>query len=227
MNQEGKREDSQCFCRPSSFILRQGVLLMPVAINRQPLAGLLSAFGRILPALGVSATTCSLPESDVRRALTVDRPVAEVFPAFARYTNWPRLLRRLYQVEDLGFGLSRWKAAGPAGLSVCWFARVTRYIPNELIAWQSESSSTIPITGSIRFEPVGPNRTRVVVRLSYQLPGGRLGRFVAWLFGTNVESALDEALARVKELLEEEQPAARAEMAQQTRGCPVALPEVR
>jgi len=199
---------------------------MPTAITQEPLAGLLHAFGRILPGFCVSATTHARPEAEVRRALTVQRPVGQVFPVFARYTNWPSFMRHLYQVEDLGFGLSRWKAAGPAGLSVCWYARVTRYIPNELIAWQSESSSTVPITGSIRFEPAEHNQTRVLIRLSYQLPGGRLGRFIAWLFGTNLESALDEELQRVKQLIEE-QPAATAETAQQTRACAAAVPAMR
>jgi len=188
---------------------------MPTAIVQEPLANLLSVLGLVVPAFRTSAVDWQ-QEGDVRRALTVNRPVQRVFPFFARYTNWPTFMRHLYQVEDLGFGLSRWKAAGPAGLSVGWLARVTRYIPNELIAWQSESGSTVPITGSIRFQPADPAQTRVIIRLSYRIPGGRLGRFVAWLFGTDLESALDEELERVKQLIEAEQPAASAQTAQHT-----------
>jgi uncharacterized membrane protein len=186
---------------------------MPVLISQEPLASLLSAFGLVVPACRTAEAGRRREEGEIRRALTVNRPVQCVFPVFARYTTWPEFMRHLYQVEELGFGLSRWKAAGPGGLSVTWYARVTRFIPNELIAWQSESGSTFPISGSVRFEPANAQRTRVLVRLSYRLPGGRLGRFVAWLFGTDLESALDEELQRVKQMIESEQPAARAEPA--------------
>ena len=178
---------------------------MPTAITQAPFDALLGAFGAILPVFR-TAEASRWRHGEVRRALIVHRPVQRVFPFFARYTDWPRFMRHLYQVEDLGFGLSRWKAAGPAGLPVRWFSRVTRHIPNELIAWQSECGSTVPITGSIRFEPLDHD-TRVHVRLSYQLPGGRLGRFVVWLFAIDLESALDEGLVRAREWIEAEQPA--------------------
>jgi uncharacterized membrane protein len=188
---------------------------MPAALTH-PLASLLSAVSRALPAWRATEANRQREYADFRRVLTVNREVRQVFPFFARYTSWPRFMRHLHEVEDLGFGLSRWKAAGPAGLSVTWHARMTRYVPNELIAWQSEAGSTVPISGSIRFEPAGSHRTHVIIRLSYRVPGGRLGRFVAWLFGTNVESALDEELGRVKELIEAGQSARQLKTAQRT-----------
>src|SRR5262249_54239754 len=126
-------------------------LSMPGAIiTREPLTWLRSAVGLVLPAWGVGRRAL---DGEVRRALTVRRGVRDVFGVFSRYTAWPRFLRHLREVEDLGFGLSRWKAAGPAGLSVSWYARVTRYIPNDLIAWQCESGRALRIAGSVRFEP--------------------------------------------------------------------------
>jgi uncharacterized membrane protein len=180
---------------------------MPGAITQET-AGLLSAFGRALPVFGTTPAGRWSGEVDLRRAVTVRQPIGRVFAAFARFTRWPDLMPHLYRVEDLGFGLSRWQARGPAGLAVGWTARLTRYIPNELIAWRSEAGSTVPISGSIRFERSGPDRTRVLVRLSCRLPGGCLGRFLAWVFGTDLESALDEELERLKQWMEAEPPAA-------------------
>jgi uncharacterized membrane protein len=163
-------------------------------LTRQPLACLWHALGRRRTA-GVAQV-----------ALTVDRPVCRVFRFFARYTSWPGFMRHLYAVEDLGYGLSRWKAAGPAGLSVGWTAHVTRYVPNELIAWQSAGrTSAIALNGSVRFESLRPGQTRVLVRLCYQLPAGRLGEFIAWLFGADPESILDEELTRAKNVIESEE----------------------
>ncbi len=171
----------------------------------RPLAGVLNILGLVLPAFGVSRACRQRNEREARLALTVERPVDQVFACFARYTSWPRFMRHLYRVEEIGFGLSRWQAAGPAGLAIAWTARVTRYIPNELIAWSTEARSSLAFTGSTRFEPAGPGRTRVLVRLSYHLPGGRLGWFIAWLFGADPESILDEELARAKQWIEQEE----------------------
>ena len=181
---------------------------MPGLLTQEPVAGLLGAFVRIVPMFGATAAGHTCREEVVRRAVRFEQPVGRIFTFFARFTTWPQLMPQLYQVEDLGFGRSRWQAAGPAGLPVGWTARLTRYIPNELIAWRSEAGSTMPISGSIRFERSGPDRTRVLVRLSCRLPGGCLGRFVAWLFGTDLESALDEELERLKQWMEAEPPAA-------------------
>jgi uncharacterized membrane protein len=170
------------------------------ALTRQPLACVVHALGLVVPGLAPGRTA-----GQAQIALTVERPVGRVFPFFARYASWPRFMRHLYEVEEIGFGLSRWKAAGPAGLPVGWTARVTRYVPNELIAWQSQAGSAVAIDGSIRFEPLGAQQTRVLVRLYYQLPAGRLGQFVAWLFAADPESILDEELTRVKQLIETEE----------------------
>ncbi len=163
---------------------------------REPLAGL---FGLVRPAVR------SVPGGyggDIRKVLTVERPIHRVFSCFANYTTWGRVLPGLRGVEDLGFGLSRWRVAGPAGLSVGWLARLTRFIPNELIAWRSEPGSTLPNAGSIRFEPAGAGSTRVVLRVGYDVPAGGLGRFAAWLFGCDPEVVVEEALAGLRSLIE-------------------------
>jgi uncharacterized membrane protein len=164
---------------------------------REPLAGL---FGLVRPAVH---TATAGHGGDVRKVLTVERRIQRVFPVFANYTTWPRVLPRLRQVEDLGFGLSHWRIAGPVGLSVHWLARLTRFIPNELIAWRSEPGSTLPNSGSIRFEPAGAGSTRVLLRVGYDVPAGSLGRFAAWLFGCDPDEVLDEALAGLRCLIEE------------------------
>jgi len=72
--------------------------------------------------------------------------------------------------RDLGGGRSHWVVEGPAGVPVSWDAVVTRFVPNQVLAWKSEPGSAVPNAGVIRFEPTGDGDTRVDIRLSYNPP---------------------------------------------------------
>src|SRR5262249_33201328 len=109
------------------------------------------------------------------------------------------------EVRDLGNGRSHWAAEGPAGIPVRWDAVITRFVPNQLLAWRSEPGSVIANAGILRFEATPEGNTRVDIRLSYNPPGGALGHFAARLFGADLKSLMDEDLVRLKGLSEEGQ----------------------
>ena len=140
---------------------------------------------------------------EVHKTITVGGPPERVFPFFADYANFPRFMRRLREVRDLGGGRSHWVASGPAGVPVSWDAVITRFIPNQVIGWKSEPGSVVANAGVIRFEPVAGGNTRVDIRLAYNPPGGALGHLAALLFGADPRSALDEDLVRLKGLIEQ------------------------
>jgi uncharacterized membrane protein len=139
--------------------------------------------------------------------LTIAGPVERVYPFFARYDTFPRFMRNIREVRDLGGGRSHWVARGPAGVSVRWDAVETAREPNRALAWKSEPGSRVPNAGIIRFEPVGED-TRVSIRFSYNPPGGALGHFAALLFGADPKGLMDEDLVRLKGLIETGQAAA-------------------
>jgi uncharacterized membrane protein len=139
----------------------------------------------------------------VRKTLTLQGPVERVFPFFASYTNFPRFLASVQEVRDLGRGHSRWIVTGPAGVPVSWNAVITRFEPNQVIAWRSERGSLIPNTGLLRFESLSDDRTRVHIQFAYNPPAGALGHLAAMMFGVDPKSSLDEDLVRIKTLIEE------------------------
>ena len=140
---------------------------------------------------------------DVRKTITIDEPREQVFQFWTKYANLPRFMAHLKEVRDLGGGRSHWVAVGPGGMPVTWDAILTRFVPNELIAWRSEPNSIIANAGIVHFEEVHPGATRVSIFLSYNPPAGVLGHFAALLFGADPKSAMDEDLIRLKSLLEE------------------------
>lgn len=69
---------------------------------------------------------------------------------------------------------SAWTVAGSAGADVSFEAAITRFEPNELIAWKTLPGAAVQHAGVVRFDP-NPSGTRVHVRMSYN-PARRRAR---------------------------------------------------
>jgi len=138
---------------------------------------------------------------EVQKTLTVNASPDRVFEEWADYRNFPRFMSHVVEVRNLGGGRSRWTVKGPASIPVSWTAAITRYVPDQIIAWRSEPGSVIANRGMVRFESV-QGGTRVHVRLAYNPPGGALGHVAALLFGADPKSAMDDDLVRFKSLIE-------------------------
>jgi uncharacterized membrane protein/uncharacterized protein YjbJ (UPF0337 family) len=143
---------------------------------------------------------------EVRKTIDIRSPIDDVFAAWADYRNFPRFMSRVREVRDLGNGRSHWVVEGPTGAPVHWNALVTRYGPNEVIAWRSEPGAVVQHSGIVHFRPNPDGSTHVSVQLSYNPPGGALGHGVAWLFGADPKHQLDEDLMRMKTFLETGRP---------------------
>src|SRR5438093_1363742 len=95
---------------------------------------------------------------------------------------------------------------GPAGLKVEWDAEIINEEPNRLIAWRSLEGSQVSTAGSVQFNPApGGRGTEVVVTLKYDPPGGKLGSWLAWLFGEEPSLQVRDDLRRFKQLAEAEE----------------------
>jgi uncharacterized membrane protein len=144
---------------------------------------------------------------DVHKTLNINAPLDMVFGFFANYGNFPYFMSNVVQVQDSFYGRSHWVVKGPAGMQVEWDADLTRFVPNESIAWQSVEGATIANAGVINFDINQDGSTRVDIKLSYNPPGGALGHVVARIFGADAKSEMDQDLLRAKTLLETGQPA--------------------
>jgi len=137
----------------------------------------------------------------VEDAVTINRPVAEVYRFWRNFENLPRFMQHLESVAMRDEGISHWVAKGPGGMKVEWDARIINEVDNKLIAWQSLEESMIAMAGSVNFDET-PRGTRVRIHLQYSPPGGKLGAAVAWLSGEEPSIQVREDLRRFKSLLE-------------------------
>lgn len=135
---------------------------------------------------------------DIRHFVMVDAPVERVFEIWSRLENFPRLMSAVREVRDLGGDRTHWVVGGPAGIPVEWDAVTTRFEPNRAIGWKTVEGALIEHRGTVRFERVRPDRTRLDIAMSYRPAGGALGESIATLLGSNPQQVLRDDLERFK-----------------------------
>ena len=138
----------------------------------------------------------------VEDAITIYRPVSEVYSYWRNLENLPRFMDHLVEVQAIDRFHSRWVARGPLGVRVTWDAEVINDIPPTLLSWKSVGNSDVVSAGSVRFKPVGEHATEVRVKLQYDPPAGKVGAAVASLLGEDPQHQIAEDLRGFKQMLE-------------------------
>ncbi len=139
----------------------------------------------------------------VKEAITVNRPVSEVYEFWHDFQNLPRFMTHLESVRVLGPKRSHWVALGPAGMKVDWDAEVTEDRPYELISWRSLPGGDVDTSGWVRFSPApGGRGTEIVVEMRYDPPGGVIGATIAKLLGEAPDQIVVRDLKAFKNVME-------------------------
>lgn len=139
----------------------------------------------------------------VYAAITVNRPVNEVYRFWRDLENLPCFMTHLVAVQGTGAGRFRWTAKAPAGRRIEWDAEIVEDRPNQSIAWRSLPGTKVPNSGRVRFSPApGGRGTEIRVELGYAPPAGSLGRAVAKLFGEEPDQQVRDDLRRFKQVIE-------------------------
>ena len=138
----------------------------------------------------------------VRRSITVDRPLNEVYAFWRRLENLPSFMRHLVRVSALGPNRYRWEAKAPLG-TVSWDAEIIEEDAPWLIAWRSLPGSQVDNAGSVHFQNTREGHgTEMLVSLAYKPPAGPVGALVARLLGEEPHVQVREDLERFKRMLE-------------------------
>jgi uncharacterized membrane protein len=138
----------------------------------------------------------------VTKALTINKPAAELYEFWRNFENLPIFMRHLESVTKTDETFSHWKAKAPLGQTVEWDAEVTSDIPNQRIGWKSREGAFIPNSGVVEFLPKADRGTEMKVTMIYEAPGGKLGEWIAWALGEEPSIQIAEDLRRFKSLME-------------------------
>jgi uncharacterized membrane protein len=157
----------------------------------------------LLRSAGLARQTVNL-----HTTIVVDRPVREMFALCSNFENFPRVVGALREVTDFDDGRSRWAIAKASGEVLEWDVIVTKYVPGQVIAWESVPNAPVESTGVVRFAPEGPNRTRLDLTLRYRPASTSLGDAVRALVAPPRAPAVRQAMAKASDQLHQLTPPA-------------------
>ncbi len=203
--------------------LAAGAIIGLLGLSRRSLPGLVGAgVGAMLVYRGMTGH-CELSEKlglkpsgdasqanqrhavEIVAACTINKPREELYRFWRDFKNLPQFMEHLNAVNVLDERRSHWSAKAPRmlGGKVEWDAEITRDDPNELIEWRSLPGSTIDTAGQVRFQQApGDRGTEVHVWMHYTPPGGKLGHWLASMFGENPKRVIREELRNFQRLME-------------------------
>ena len=137
----------------------------------------------------------------VESSVVVEAPVSQVFDYWRTLENLPNFMSNIEEVRSVGNRQTHWRVKGPLGAKLEFDAQTTQEQENQVIAWESLDGN-IQTSGEVRFQELGPNRTRVEVSMNYaDPPGGRLGEVGSRLVA-NPQVMVDQDLQNFKDIME-------------------------
>ena len=104
----------------------------------------------------------------IEKTVEVDRPVRTVYNQWTQFEDFPKFMAGVKEVRQLDDTHLHWRAE-VWGKDEEWDAEITEQEPDQRVSWRSIGGT--PNGGTVRFEPLGENRTRVRLAMSYQPEG--------------------------------------------------------
>jgi uncharacterized membrane protein len=105
----------------------------------------------------------------IEKSIEVNCPVRTVYNQWTQFEEFPRFMAGVKEVKQLDDTHQHWHAE-IWGKDKEWDAEITEQVPDQVIAWRSTSGDA-PNAGTVRFEPVAPERTRVRLTMEYEPQG--------------------------------------------------------
>ncbi len=138
-------------------------------------------------------------------AVTVEAPVGQVYQLYTHFNDYPKFMTFVKEVTYLDGERSHW-VVDVVGQHA-WDAVNEGWVPDERIGWRSVDG--LKNSGEVRFEPLGPDRTRLTVQVAYEPPAGLLGRLGEALgAGGQFERRLQHDLEHFATMVEQAPPGA-------------------
>lgn len=104
----------------------------------------------------------------VEKIVEVDCPIRAVYNQWTQFEEFPRFMAGVKEVRQLDDTHVHWHAE-IWGKDKEWDAEITEQEPDKRISWKSISGA--PNAGTVRFEPLGADRTRVRLVMAYEPEG--------------------------------------------------------
>jgi uncharacterized membrane protein len=105
----------------------------------------------------------------IQKSIEVRCPVQAVYNQWTQFEEFPKFMSGVKEVKQLDDTHQHWHAE-IWGKDKEWDAEITEQVPDQVIAWRSTSGDS-PNGGMVRFQSLGPDRTRVDLTMEYEPQG--------------------------------------------------------
>ena len=105
----------------------------------------------------------------IEKSIEVLCPVRTVYNQWTQFEDFPRFMAGVKEIRQLDDTHVHWRAE-IWGKEKEWDAEITEQVPDQKISWRSTSGDA-PNGGTVRFEPLAAERTRVKLTMEYEPQG--------------------------------------------------------
>jgi len=106
--------------------------------------------------------------SRIIESIEVNVPVRVSYDQWTQFESFPQFMEGVDRVVQLDDKTLEWTAS-IAGKTKHWRAEITEQQPDQVVAWRSTEGARND--GEIRFEALGPDRTRLTLQLDVEPEG--------------------------------------------------------
>ena len=106
--------------------------------------------------------------STTTHSIEVNAPLRAVYNQWAQFKEFPRFMEGIEQVRQEAEKRLFWKAR-IGGKVKEWEAEITNQVPDQRVAWESVDGS--PNSGTVIFQPVSSDRTKITATVEYEPEG--------------------------------------------------------
>jgi len=104
----------------------------------------------------------------IEKMIEVDCPVRTVYNQWTQFEDFPKFMSGVKEVRQVDDTHLHW-CVEVVGKDKEWDSEITEQEPDERISWRSVGGAAT--AGTVRFEPLGENRTLVRLVMSYEPEG--------------------------------------------------------
>jgi uncharacterized membrane protein len=132
----------------------------------------------------------------IEKTTEVDVPVSTAYNQWTQFEDFPQFMDNVESVQQIDDTHLHW-VAEYGGKRHEWDAEITEQAPDKRIAWRSLGG--VKHNGTVTFEPLGPDKTRIKVEMEWEPEGvvEKAGAAVGF-----DERSVSEDLDRFKEFIE-------------------------
>ncbi|NKQ52835.1 cyclase [Amycolatopsis sp. K13G38] len=133
------------------------------------LSGVMDKVKNALPGGGGGGKGDKIKVTNIVEEIDIGAPVDLVYDQWTRFTDFPRFMKKVENVEQVSDEKLEWKAQ-VFWSHRSWESTILDQVPGERIVWRSEGEKG-HVNGAVTFHELTPDLTRVVLVLEYHPQG--------------------------------------------------------